>query len=154
MKIFAVVSLLFLFVSCGSDTPSNPTPIDYTAQNEKEITDYLLANDLVAQKTASGLHYIIENQGDGAQPTASSNVTVAYKGYFLNGTVFDESDEAGLSIGLNQVIPGWTQGIALFNEGGNGLLFVPAHLAYGSFDYNGIPGGSVLIFEVNLISVN
>ena len=52
------------------------------------------------------------------------------------------------------MISGWTEGIPLFNEGGNGILLIPAHLGYGSFDVNGIPGGSVLIFEVELISVN
>ncbi|MEP2059979.1 MAG: FKBP-type peptidyl-prolyl cis-trans isomerase, partial [Maribacter litoralis] len=94
-----------------------------------------------------------ENQGDGAAPTATSNVTVAYKGYFLNGTVFDQSEE-GITIGLDQVISGWTEGIQLFNEGGNGMLLIPAHLGYGSFDYNGIPGGSVLVFDIELLSVN
>ena len=51
---------------------------------------------------------------------------------------------------LDRVIPGWTEGIQYFKEGGRGLLLVPSHLAYKSCDYNGIPGGSVLIFEVKL----
>jgi len=143
-------------VSCLSSddkTPSVVEPIDYTAINEEEINAYLIANELESQTTASGLHYIIENQGDGAQPSATSNVTVAYRGYFLDGTVFDQSTD-GLSIGLDQVIAGWTEGIPLFNEGGNGVLLIPSHLAYGSFDFNGIPGGSVLVFDIELISVN
>lgn len=141
-------------ISCGSDDKTTPLEaIDYTAINEEEINAYLTANELESQTTASGLHYIIENQGDGAKPSASSNVTVAYRGYFLNGTVFDQSTD-GLSIGLDQVIAGWTEGIPLFNEGGNGVLLIPSHLAYGSFDFNGIPGGSVLVFDIELISVN
>jgi FKBP-type peptidyl-prolyl cis-trans isomerase FkpA len=108
-------------VSCNSNIPDNNAPLqepfDYSEINEQDINAYLTTNDLVSVKTASGLHYIIINQGDGAQPNASSNVTVAYKGYYLNGTVFDESSAAGLSIGLNQVIDGWTEGIPLFNEG-------------------------------------
>ncbi|MDO6472150.1 FKBP-type peptidyl-prolyl cis-trans isomerase [Maribacter sp. 1_MG-2023] len=156
MKYFAILLLVTTMISCGSSDDNSPTPlepIDYTDINEKEINVYLSANDLVSETTASGLHYIIENPGDGAKPSASSNVTVAYKGYFLDGEVFDQSVE-GLSIGLNQVIAGWTEGIPLFNEGGNGVLLVPSHLAYGSFDYNGIPGGSVLVFDIELISVN
>ena len=154
MKYIAILLLVTTMISCGSDDKTTPfEAIDYTAINEEEINAYLTANELKSQTTASGLHYIIENQGDGAKPSASSNVTVAYRGYFLNGTVFDQSTD-GLSIGLDQVIAGWTEGIPLFNEGGNGVLLIPSHLAYGSFDFNGIPGGSVLIFDIELISVN
>jgi len=157
MKYIVFLFLLTSLVSCKlSDDTNNTTvvePIDYTETNEAEINSYLEDNSLESQKTASGLHYIIENQGDGAAPTATSNVIVAYKGYFLNGTVFDQSEE-GITIGLDQVISGWTEGILLFNEGGNGMLLIPAHLGYGSFDYNGIPGGSVLVFDIELLSVN
>ena len=157
MKYIAFLFLLTSLVSCKLSDDTNTTtvvePIDYTETNEAEINAYLEDNSLESQKTASGLHYIIENQGDGAAPTATSNVTVAYKGYFLNGTVFDQSEE-GITIGLDQVISGWTEGIQLFNEGGNGMLLIPARLGYGSFDYNGIPGGSVLVFDIELLSVN
>jgi FKBP-type peptidyl-prolyl cis-trans isomerase FkpA len=71
----------------------------------------------------------------------------------LNGEVFDSST-SGISFNLQQVIKGWTEGITYFKEGGTGILLVPAHLGYGNNDYRGIPGGSVLIFEVELISVN
>ncbi|WP_036154713.1 FKBP-type peptidyl-prolyl cis-trans isomerase [Maribacter forsetii] len=156
MKYLVLFFLATTMVSCLSSDDKTPTvvePIDYTAINEEEINAYLVVNELESQTTASGLHYIIENQGDGAQPSATSNVTVAYRGYFLDGTVFDQSTD-GLSIGLDQVIAGWTEGIPLFNEGGNGVLLIPSHLAYGSFDFNGIPGGSVLVFDIELISVN
>ena len=158
MKYAVFLFLMTLMVSCNfNDSNTNAPlqePFDYSEINEQDINAYLTANDLVSLKTESGLHYIIENQGDGVKPNASSNVTVAYKGYFLNGTVFDESSAEGLTIGLNQVIEGWTEGISLFNEGGNGILLVPAHLGYGSFDYSTIPGGSVLVFDISLISVN
>ena len=126
----------------------------YKSKNEKEIITYIADNELEAQKTESGLYYIIEEPGTGEQPTASSNVTVAYKGYFTNNTVFDESDEDGISFPLNGVISGWTEGIPYFKEGGKGKLLIPSHLAYGPYDRNRIPGGSVLIFDVNLIKVN
>lgn len=152
MKYFPFVALLFLFVSCNGDKKAEK--IDFKAQNEEEISKYIADNKLVAQRSDSGLFYIIDDAGTGAQPSAASNVTVAYKGYFLDGSVFDESDAQGISFGLQQVIKGWTEGIPYFKEGGNGLLLVPAHLGYGSFDKRGIPGGSVLIFEVKLLSVN
>ncbi|WP_324027025.1 FKBP-type peptidyl-prolyl cis-trans isomerase [Maribacter sp. BPC-D8] len=156
MKYFAILLLVTTMISCGSSDDNGPTPlepIDYTDINEKEINVYLSANDLVSETTASGLHYIIENPGDGAKPSASSNVTVAYKGYFLDGEVFDQNN-SGFTTGLDKVIAGWTEGIQLFNEGGNGMLLVPAHLGYGSFDFRSIPGGSVLIFDIELVSVN
>ena len=156
MKNLAYLLLIVLITSCnlGSGDDVYIDPIDYKALNDKQITDYLTANALEAEKTASGLYYIIENLGDGEQPSANSNVTVVYKGYYLNGTVFDQSSNEGITFDLNRVIKGWTEGIPYFKEGGNGTLFIPAHLGYGSFDYNGIPGGSVLIFDVNLLSVN
>jgi FKBP-type peptidyl-prolyl cis-trans isomerase FkpA len=142
---------LTLFISCSKDTE---TVTDYTAKNEQEIKDYLAKNNLTAQRSNSGLYYIINEAGTGTQPTAASNVTVAYKGYFTNGNVFDQSKAEGISFGLNQVIKGWTEGIPYFKAGGSGVLLVPAHLGYGSYNYGPIPGGSVLIFDVKLISVN
>jgi FKBP-type peptidyl-prolyl cis-trans isomerase FkpA len=144
---------LTLFISCNpSDTA--PKKTDYTVENEKEITDYIAKNKLTAIKSDSGLYYVINEPGTGVQPTATSNVTVAYKGYYTSGKVFDQSSAAGISFGLNQVIKGWTEGIPYFKEGGSGILLVPSHLGYGSYDYSGIPGGSVLIFDVKLIKVN
>ena len=153
MKSILLAFVSVLFVSCLSDSGSS-TPVDYTVQNEKDIVDYIAKNNLTAQKTDSGLYYIIKDAGTGVQPTASSNVTVAYKGYFTNGSVFDESKAEGISFGLNQVIKGWTEGIPYFKEGGSGILLIPAHLGYGSNDSGPIPGGSVLIFDVKLIKVN
>jgi len=154
MKYLLSALLAFtLFISCTKDIKS-ATPLDYTAKNEQEIKEYVTKNNLTVQRSETGLYYIINEPGTGAQPTASSNVTVAYKGYYTNGTVFDQSNSAGISFGLNQVIKGWTEGIPHFKTGGSGILLLPAHLGYGSSDYNGIPGGSVLIFDVKLISVN
>lgn len=142
---------LTLFVSCSKNKKAS---IDYVAKNELEIKDYIAKNNLTAQRSDTGLYYVITNPGTGAQPAAASNVTVAYKGYFTNGSVFDQSGSEGISFGLNQVIKGWTEGIPHFKTGGNGILLIPAHLGYGSDSNGPIPGGSVLIFEVKLISVN
>jgi FKBP-type peptidyl-prolyl cis-trans isomerase FkpA len=149
---------LTLFISCTKEktikNEENQTPIDYVAKNEQEIVDYIAKNKLEAKKSNSGLYYVITDPGTGTQPTASSNVTVAYKGYFTNGSVFDQSDATGISFGLNQVIKGWTEGIPLLKTGGSGILLVPAHLGYGNDAMGPIPGGSVLIFDVKLIKVN
>lgn len=149
--LLSAVLVLLLFVSCSKD--EQPI-IDYVAQNEKDISEFVANNKLTAQRSDSGLYYVINDPGTGAQPTAVSKVTVAYKGTFINGKIFDASTDAGITIGLNQVIKGWTEGIPYFKAGGSGLLLIPAHLGYGNYDRKGIPGGSVLIFEISLISVN
>ncbi len=151
MKYTLVALFSMLLLSCSLEDPKVP---DYRTKNDQAINTYLEANDLTAVKSNTGLYYIIDEPGTGDQPTYTSNVTVAYKGYFLDGTVFDESEAEGVSFNLQQVILGWTEGITYFKEGGSGILLVPAHLGYGSYKYNGIPGGSVLVFEIKLISVN
>ena len=150
---------LTLFISCNknkevtNEVTKEPT-VDYVAKNDKEITDYIVKNKLKAQKSESGLYYVINEAGTGAQPIATSNVTVAYKGYFTNGTVFDQSGPEGISFGLDQVIKGWTEGIPYFKTGGSGILLIPSNLAYGNDTMGPIPGGSALVFEIKLISVN
>jgi FKBP-type peptidyl-prolyl cis-trans isomerase FkpA len=139
---------IFIFLACSN----NDT--DFEPQTEEDIISYIEENDLNANRTNSGLYYVIDNSGSGTRPTSSSNVTVAYKGYFLNGGVFDQSDVDGISFGLNRVISGWTEGIPLFKEGGEGLLLVPSNLGYGANGRNSVPGGAVLVFDIKLISVN
>lgn len=151
MRTNLLAFLCVLFVSCSSN---DDQPVDYVSLNDQEIQEYLEINDLEAEKSASGLYYIIESEGSGEQPTATDQVRVAYKGYFTNGNVFDQSSSEGISINLQQVIKGWTEGITYFKEGGSGILLIPSHLAYGPDYYRGIPGGSVLIFEIDLLEVN
>lgn len=140
---------LVLFSACNSEKNN-----DFAAENEQEILTYLTDNNLTAQKSNSGLHYIINEPGTGAFPTSNDNVTVAYRGYFTNGTVFDESSSSGISFGLQQVIAGWTEGIPYLKEGGSGILLIPSRLAYGDNGRGSIPGGAVLIFDVELIAIN
>lgn len=106
--------------------------------------------------TASGLQYMVEKEGTGAQPTAEDEVTVHYTGRLLDGTVFDSSVSRGepATFPLNRVIPGWTEGVQLMKEGAKYIFFIPSDLAYGAQGVpNAIPPHSVLIFEVELIKV-
>lgn len=107
--------------------------------------------------TPSGLQYVVEKEGEGAQPTAEDEVTVHYTGKLLNGTVFDSSVNRGepATFPLNRVIPGWTEGVQLMKEGAKYKFFIPSDLAYGANGVpNVIPPHSTLIFEVELIKVN
>ena len=148
MKKVLFVLALVVFASCGDDD------VDYAVKNEQDIKAYIEANSLDATRSESGLYYVVEEEGTGERPTINSSVTVAYKGYFLDGDVFDESSSEGATFPLQGVIAGWTEGIRYFKEGGNGILLVPAALAYGDAGVSGIPGGSALVFEVNLLEVN
>jgi FKBP-type peptidyl-prolyl cis-trans isomerase FkpA len=127
---------------------------NFDEQNEADIVKYIADNNLTAKKSDSGLYYGINTEGAGTTPTSNSNVTVAYKGYFLDEQVFDESTDKGISFNLQQIIKGWTEGISYFKEGGEGVLLIPSKLGYGSRNRSGIPGGSVLVFDIKLLKVN
>lgn len=110
------------------------------------------------QVTESGLQYTVIFEGEGKQPSETSNVTVHYHGTTPEGEVFDSSVERGepATFGLNQVIKGWTEGVQLMKEGAKYKFFIPQELAYGA---NPRPGGPIkpympLVFEIELISVN
>lgn len=147
--IFTILTLL-LFTACSKEDPI----IDYSEQNDTEIQSYLATNSLEAEKSTSGLYYIIDEVGTGKKPTSTDAVTVKYKGYLTNGDVFDTTDDDAISFVLSNVILGWKEGLAHFKEGGKGKLIIPAHLAYGGNTVGKIPAGSVLIFDIELIAVN
>ncbi|HXA14669.1 MAG TPA: FKBP-type peptidyl-prolyl cis-trans isomerase [Opitutaceae bacterium] len=100
-----------------------------------------------------GLCYKIIKAGAGDYPKPTQVVKVNYTGQLLNGTVFDSSDKHGgpAEIALDQVIPGWTEGIQKISKGGRIRLYIPAELAYGDQPPRGIPPGSTLVFDVELI---
>ncbi|MDE5416778.1 FKBP-type peptidyl-prolyl cis-trans isomerase [Labilibaculum sp. DW002] len=127
------------------------TKSNFKNTNEEEIKAYIAKNKLDAKKSDTGLYYVIANEGEGARPTCDSNITISYIGYLTNGTIFDQSES--LEINLSVVIEGWKEGIQYFKEGGEGILIIPSHLAYGKTDYGSIPGGSVLIFDILLTKV-
>lgn len=107
--------------------------------------------------TPSGLKYNVIVEGVGKKPVATSNVKVHYTGKLVDGKIFDSSVQRGTPIdfGLNQVIPGWTEGVQLMKEGAKYEFYIPWNLAYGERGYPGaIPPKANLIFEVELIQIN
>jgi FKBP-type peptidyl-prolyl cis-trans isomerase len=108
-----------------------------------------------ATKTESGLVYTEIKAGSGATPSATDKVRVHYHGTLRDGTVFDSSLERGepAEFPLNQVIPCWTEGVALMKTGGKSRLVCPAEIAYGNRKTGKIPAGAALRFEVELLEI-
>ena len=107
------------------------------------------------EKTASGLASKVLTKGSGAShPKATDRVEVHYSGWTTDGKLFDSSVVRGKSItfGLDQVIPGWTEGVQLMVEGEKRRLWIPAALGYGENPGGGRPGG-LLVFDVELIKI-
>ncbi len=108
--------------------------------DDKVLSDYLAKNNIKATKTAKGTYVEIDNPGTGEQVDSGKAITVDYKGMTLEGKVFDQSyDSSGKSVkpytfvvDQRGPIEGWSDGLKLFKNGGNGKLFIPSYLAYGS----------------------
>ena len=108
------------------------------------------------QVTASGLQYKVIQAGSGANPKAEEKVRVIYTGKLIDGTVFDTSIKTGkpAEFFLNQVIPGWTEGVQLMKPGSKYEFYIPSNLAYGPRgSQDRIPGNSALIFEIEYLGL-
>jgi FKBP-type peptidyl-prolyl cis-trans isomerase len=125
--------------------------------NKKRGEVYLVENGKKAgvKTTSSGLQYKSNIEGIGIAPDKNDKVTVHYHGTTIDGVVFDSSVDRGkpATFGLNQVIPGWTEGLQLMTEGSKYTFYIPQGLAYGSRAQGKIEAFSTLIFEVVLIKV-
>jgi FKBP-type peptidyl-prolyl cis-trans isomerase len=105
--------------------------------------------------TASGLQYSVIREGNGPRPAAKDTVLVHYEGKLIDGTVFDSSYQRGqpAAFPLDQVIPGWTEGVQLMPVGSKYHFVVPPQLAYGAQGAGGvIPPGAVLEFDIELLA--
>ncbi len=106
-------------------------------------------------KTASGLYYEIIEQGSAEMPKESSTVKINYKGALVDGKVFDSSEKNGAPVDLNlaQVIPGFREGLQKVGKGGKIKLHIPSKLGYGDAQIPGIPAGSTLVFDVEIVDI-
>lgn len=141
----------------ASDGAAAPAAGDNAATSEKFLAEN--AGKEGVKTTASGLQYQIlaEGPAGGASPKETDLVDVHYVGTLIDGVEFDSSRARGAAarFPLNQVIPGWTEGVQLMSEGDRYRFYVPSELAYGA---QGTPGGPIgpneaLIFDVELLKV-
>lgn len=129
----------------------------------KTIADYLAKNGLAgkAQKTESGVYYIVTQPSSGPTPQKGDVVQVHYAGRLLNGKVFEDSHTspqsggkpAQFQLGVGMVIPGWEEGISKLHKGEKATLVIPSTLAYGPRGNQVIPANSVLIFDIELMNI-
>ena len=165
---FAVLAASFLF-ACNSEQTEDATENQNEVKSEETVPEDVVAveseDDIIqayiadkgweAIKDPSGVYIVIDEVGAGEErPLVTDEVTMFYQGYFLNGEKFDGSDEAPLLYPLTGLIKGWQIGVPYFGKNGKGKLIIPSSLAYGAQDRGPIPGGSTLMFEVNLIDWN
>lgn len=135
--------------------------VQETAQADAYFTK--LKQDKTVTVSPSGLCYQILNPGSGPAPKPGDTVEVNYTGQLLDGTVFDTTlrprqpgatpEPAQFQLG-DGVIAGWTEGLQKIGKGGRIKLYIPANLAYGDDGRDGIPPGSALIFDIDLLDVN
>ena len=129
------------------------------ANNRAAAKDFLAQNGQQPSvtTTASGLQYKVLTPGDASAPAVAPNdeVTVNYRGTLLDGTEFDSSYTRGTpaTFRADGVIKGWQEALGLMKPGAKWQLFIPPELAYDARQQPGIPGGSLLIFDVELLSV-
>ncbi len=138
-------------------------------EEAKTIEAYLTKNNLKAQKTQSGLYYVIEKEGTGEATTPGTTLYVNYAGYLLDGPLFDTSwpelakannkfnperpyEPLRVNVGMGQVIPGWDEGLMLLKKGSKAKLIIPSPLGYGEpgEPRANIPGNSILVFDVEV----
>jgi FKBP-type peptidyl-prolyl cis-trans isomerase len=127
-----------------------------SAENRLREEQFLLSNRQRSgvHVTPSGLQYEIIAEAEGPKPQGNSLVRVSYVGNFIDGEIFDRSENEGAYIPLEMVIPGWTEGLMLMSVGSRYRLFIPSELAYGKTGIqNVIPPYSTLIFTVELLEI-
>ncbi len=133
-----------------------PDPQEQARVDAELIKKFVTDNKLNAKSTESGIYYVVDKEGKGANPTLESNVKVHYSGTLLDGTKFDSSYDRGepTEFPLRGVIRGWQEGIPLFKPGGKGKIIIPSGLAYGPQQVGpSIPPNSVLVFDIELLEV-
>lgn len=153
---FILVLAGLSFAACKKEV--NLLPEDQLKADIEKMENYLQDNNLLskAQEHPSGIYYFIDSVGPGANPAISDEVSVRYKGYLLNGSVFDQTQgNDSISFKLQNLIEGWRIAIPLLKEGGHGTFLLPSYLGYGNFPPPGsiIGRNEVLIFDIELVDI-
>ncbi len=145
LTIIGVLFIIFTVLSIASCSKSSVSEQD-------QMLAFAKKNNINYTKDPSGLWYEIITPGTGTKPRATSTISAAYIGTFMNEKIFDSTSKP-IDFPLNGVIQGWTIGLQLIAPGGEIKLIIPSSLGYGPSDYSSIPGGSPLYFNVKLAAI-
>ncbi len=148
--IFLLVFILIVMTSCSIESYA-------TRKNDadQEILSYLADNNIDVKPNLSGLVYIPIKEGKGETPQLGDKVAFHYKGYFLNGEVFDSSYEKSypliIELGNDMIIKGLEETLLLMNKGAQSMVVIPFYMAYNDMENAPVPPYSNLIFEVEML---
>lgn len=127
-------------------------PDSFTIESQQQFLKQMAATE-GAVTTPTGLVFIVEREGEGAMPGPSDHVRLKYTGRFSDGSVFD-STGTPITFGVDEVAPGFSEGLKMMKPGGRYRIVMPASLAYGTEGIPGaIPGNAALDFTVDLIEI-
>lgn len=167
LTFISIGALIISFASCSKKSDKNAensNSVEQTSSNSVQTAQKVASDPFIADVMAndssiillpSGLAYKIIVEGEGEKPAANSNVTVKYTGMHVDRSIFDSSEGKGVDFNLQQVIPGFTQGIMQMNRGARYELYIPGELGYGERGSHGtIAPNETLIFDVELVDFN
>lgn len=146
MKFFYLFILLLTISSCSTYSEEELLGFD------QQINEYLTEKNIECEKSGSGLHYKIIEQGEGKKIKYKDVVSFKYRGELLNGLVFDEQKEP-VEFKLEQLIACWKEIILELNVGGKAFIVSPPQLGYGDHDLEDIPENSILAFDIEVVEV-
>lgn len=146
LRIFYFLLSVLMLSSCSKDQ---------LEVDQSIIESYLTEHNLEAEAHPSGLYYVLKKEGMGERyPDVNSEVTIEYKGYLTDNTVFDEANAGDeITVYMGDLVEGLQESIALLKEGGTGIFLMPSELGYSHTVRAGIPSHSVLIFEIKLVDI-
>jgi FKBP-type peptidyl-prolyl cis-trans isomerase FkpA len=158
-NVILITILTLIFSSCLK----NEDEKEYTAAEEIQLReaylDALIQNGKDIDTTASGVYYVVREEGEGSFAQSGDTLTVAYAGYFIDGTLFDASQyhyEDGkyeFVLDVSSLIQGWNDGMKVMNEGSVVEFIIPSELAYGYKGERGVPPYQTLLFVIELFDI-
>lgn len=137
--LFFLLALVTIMSSCGKETFG------------LTVDEYIAANNLTTTELSEGVHIIIHAPGVGNKPNINSDIEVAYEGRLTDGTIFDSSDKAILS--LSSLVKGWQIGLPEIAINGSCTLLIPSEAGYGENGVASVPGNATIIFDVDLLDI-
>lgn len=145
------ISILAACTPKEKEVPCAELKVTAAPADSAALANYIAEKGIVATYDPRGFYYRIKTAGNENRPGYCGKVVVNYVGKFTTGQQFDSGNNVNFS--LENLISGFRYGFNLIGEGGAITIYLPPSLAYGNEDYQGIPGGSILIFNADLISI-